>query len=464
MLGHAYNALEMEKVEGLIALIGEGLRPGDFARRAGEFLIENSVAEGCELKAKGEAPVEFGSRTAHSLTASSAAGTVKVFFRGKPGGEEERMVRLLSCLLEQAMKVHELVTQEKEELVEENIELRQALSAQCRFENIVGVSSAMQAVFEKITLVSQTSATVIIYGETGTGKELVATAIHCNSARANGPFVKVNCAALPEHLVESELFGHIRGAFTGAIADRKGRFELADGGTLFLDEVADIPLSTQVKLLRFLQEREFEKVGDTQVRSADVRIIAATNKNLAEEVEKGGFREDLYFRLNVIPIQIPPLRERKEDIPPLVDYFLRKYNRQNLKNVWKVPKETLDAIIAYDWYGNVRELEAYIERAVVLATGEELSAELLPTFVELSRAPRTSSLEQVIAELYRIERFSGSNIFRELIERVERVLIEETMKDTGFNQSETARRLGINRNTLHKKLKRYRITCAEEAK
>lgn len=442
-----------------LPLLGEGLKPVELAERVGRSIVERAAASGCEIKLRGEPVLSLGHRTERSLALPLPnEGRLVLFFDSEPGSEAESLARLVAVLIEQSQKINALIVREKEELVEENIELRQVLSANYRFENIVGVSGAMQLVYERIALVSQSNATVLISGETGTGKELVASAIHYNSARANGPFVKVNCGVLPEGLIESELFGHAKGAFTGAIADRKGRFESANGGSLFLDEVGDLPPATQVKVLRFLQEREFERVGDSRTVKADVRIIAATNRALDEEVAAGRFREDLYFRLNVIPIHIPPLRERKEDIPLLVDHFLRKYNRQNCKNVWKVSKQTLEAMMSYDWYGNVRELEAYIERAVVLATGEELSAELLPTYVEPDRgADGPQSLaKSVVGEFERACR-TGGRPLDQVVSAVERIIVEKALRDCHYNQSEAARRLGLNRNTLHKKIAQYGI-------
>ncbi|MFY7970170.1 MAG: sigma-54 interaction domain-containing protein, partial [Pirellulaceae bacterium] len=231
----------------------------------------------------------------------------------------------------------------------------------------------MQAVFEKTRRVAQSNASVLLLGETGTGKELIATAIHRLSRRASAPFVKVNCGALSESLLESELFGHVRGSFTGAVNNRTGRFEAAHTGSIFLDEINSTSLLLQVKLLRVLQEREFERVGDTQTITVDTRVIAASNRNLADEVAAGRFREDLYWRLNVVPIDIPPLRDRREDIPDLVAFFLRHYNQANDRKIEEVDPEALNALQAYHWPGNVRELQNYIERAVVMAQSDRLS-------------------------------------------------------------------------------------------
>ena len=276
---------------------------------------------------------------------------------------------------------------EEYRLREENLRLHQQLRSTFDFRNIVGKSGAMQEVYRTIEQVAQSRATVLIRGESGTGKELVAKAIHFSSKRANGPFIAVSCAALPETLLESELFGHERNAFTGATTQKPGRFELAHKGTLFLDEIAEVPLPIQVKLLRVLQEREFERLGGTKTIKVDVRLIAATNKNLEEMVKAGNFREDLYYRLHVIEIHLPPLRERKDDIPLLVEHFLNRYCVENGKHLKGWTPDAMDLLMKYDWPGNVRELENAIERAVVLADDdtELLTPELLPPSIVVAK-------------------------------------------------------------------------------
>lgn len=284
----------------------------------------------------------------------------------------------LAVLLEKAAEVYRLK--------EENLRLHQQLRTVSDYQNIVGRSSSMQEVYRLIQRVSPSRATVLLYGESGTGKELVAKAIHYSSDRAEGPFIAVSCAALPDTLLESELFGHEKNAFTGATTQRIGRFELAHGGTLFLDEIAEISPATQVKLLRVLQERQFERLGGTKTIEVDVRVIAATNKNLEQMVEDGKFREDLYYRLQVIQIYLPPLRERKDDIPLLVEHFIQKYNTPNKKQIKAVTPEAMQMLMAYHWSGNVRELENAIERAVVLADpdAEWITPDLLPKSVTSS--------------------------------------------------------------------------------
>jgi two-component system response regulator AtoC len=280
---------------------------------------------------------------------------------------------------------------EMKRLKEENIRLRKDLNTCYRAPNIIGESVVMQRVFSLIEKVSASEATVLILGESGTGKELVATTIHYQSSRKNKPLIKVNCSTLPEGLIESELFGHEKGAFTGAIKRKPGRFELADGGTIFLDEIGDLPPSTQAKILRVLQERQFERIGGTATLSVDVRIIAATNKNLEEEVRSGRFREDLYYRLNVIPIVLPPLRERKEDIPGLIEFLMDKYKKKLSRNV-RLSAEAADALLRYDYPGNIRELENTIERCATLAMAEVIGREELPAAVVTADAEKSHIL------------------------------------------------------------------------
>ena len=273
---------------------------------------------------------------------------------------------------------------ERRRLLAENTELKQELRSRYKFDEIVGSSGKMHDVYKVIERVANSNATVLVRGESGTGKELVARAIHFNSLRAAKPFIAVSCAALPETLLESELFGHEKGAFTGAAGQKAGRFELANQGTLFLDEIAEVSLSMQVKLLRVLQERKFERIGGTKTLSMDVRMIAATNRNLEEAVAMSEFREDLYYRLQVIQIFLPPLRDRREDIPPLVEHFVEKFNTQNSRSIKFASPECMDLLMKYDWPGNIRELENAIERGVVLAdpASEYITPDLLPVAIQ----------------------------------------------------------------------------------
>src|SRR5580700_8673412 len=309
---------------------------------------------------------------------------------------------------------------------------------------VVGKSPALQAVFEQVERVAPTNATVLIQGETGTGKELIAQAIHSASSRRGRPFVKLNCAAIPLDLVESELFGHEKGAFTGAIAQRIGRFQLADKGTLFLDEVADIPLALQPKLLRVLQEQEFERLGSTRTHRVDVRLVAATNRDLMEMVKRGEFRSDLYYRLNVFPILLPPLRERREDIPALVMHFVEIFGRRMSREIEHIPPETMSALSSYQWPGNIRELQNFIERSVILSVGSELRAPL----EELKRSLVAESVGPIT------------------LEDAERDHIRKTLECTNWvvaGPTGAAARLGVKRSTLYFRMQKLGISRSNQA-
>ncbi len=329
---------------------------------------------------------------------------------------------------------------------EENEYLRLEIEDRYNFGEIVGQSPRMREIFELVRKSAESDSSVVIYGESGTGKELVARAIHYHSARRDKPFIKVNCAALTETLLESELFGHERGAFTGAIRTKKGRFELADTGTLFLDEIGDISLNMQVKLLRAIQEQEFERVGGETTLSVDTRIIAATNRNLQESMKRGTFREDLYYRLNVIPVFVPPLRERKEDIPRLVDYFVKRMERDFGKPGIHITDGVYPLLVDYDWPGNVRELENVIERAVVLSNDNRLTE---TDFSMLSPSPPAT----LPIRLEEIERKG----LTEALESIEKALIEQALAKAGGGRSDAARMLGLKPSALHYKLEKYRL-------
>ncbi len=326
---------------------------------------------------------------------------------------------------------------ERQVLFRENVYLRRELKKRYKLENIIGQAPKMQSIFETIVQIAPARSTVLLEGESGTGKELLASAIHYTSPRAHKPFVKVSCASLSEGVLESELFGHEKGAFTGAISQRKGRFELADEGTLFLDEVSEIPRLTQIKLLRVLQEREFERVGGNKTIKLDVRLIAATNANLKEAIERGKFREDLYYRLNVVDIVIPPLRERREDIPLLVDHFLAKYNQENNKEIRGVSRPALNALWNYNWPGNIRELENAIERAVALCRG---------TIIEIKDLPSGLSLEERPKSIVPVE--VGMSL-----KEVEREIIRGTLSQVRGKRVKAAGILGIGTSTLYRKMK-----------
>jgi two-component system response regulator PilR (NtrC family) len=332
-------------------------------------------------------------------------------------------------------------------LQDENRQLRTALRDQARFTEIVGKSPRMQQVFGLISQAAPSRSTILVVGESGTGKELVAKAIHANSPRADKPFIVVNSGSLPHDLLESNLFGHVKGAFTGAVYAKKGLFELADKGTLFFDEIGNIPLETQAKLLRVMQEREFMRLGGVDIIKVDVRIVAATNVDLRRAVEEGRFREDLFYRLNVIAIQLPPLRQRKEDIPALVTHFVEKYARENEKPVTGVTPEALQALLDYDWPGNVRELENVIERGVVLTTTSKIGRELIPDHVR--SAPSFHVPHMTVPP-------EGISL-RDVIANFEKRLIESTLESTAGVQKEAARLLGLKPTTLNEMIKRHNI-------
>ncbi len=337
---------------------------------------------------------------------------------------------------------------------------------------IIGSAPAMQEVYRLVALAAPRSANVLLIGETGTGKEVIAKAVHKGSKRADGPYIRVNCGALHENLLESELFGHVKGAFTGAIENKPGRFEAAHGGTIFLDEINSMSPKLQVKLLRVLQEREFERVGESTTKRVDVRVVAATNAQLEDLVDSGQFREDLYYRLNVVAICLPPLRERREDIPALADYFLKKYAEANkLGGVPMLTPEVLAALKSHDWPGNVRELENAVERLVVLSDGSHLRADVLRLDRSrgVGRGLRGGTAGQdvpgLIRSLVRVGVASALppdvKLYDYLVGGVERELIEHVMRQCDAVQVKAALRLGINRNTLHKKIEQFDAADAD---
>ncbi len=371
-------------------------------------------------------------------------GTLSIELIFKPDREYERLLKFLkvvASMISQSVRIHRLLETERQKLVSENAQLRQELHGRYDFSNLVGTSGPMRQMYEEMARVAATSTTVLIRGESGTGKELIASAIHYHSSRGKKPFIKVNCAALPETLVESELFGHERGAFTGAASRKKGRFELANGGTIFLDEIGELSPATQVKLLRVLQEREFERVGGTDPVRVDVRVVAATNRDLEKALTEGNFREDLYYRLNVFPIFIPPLRGRKADILPLADHFAEKYAREHGKTIKRISTTAIDQLARYPWPGNVRELENTIERAVLMADGEVIHGHHLPPTLQTAEATGTvvsASLGGAVATF-------------------ERSLIEDALKTTRGNRSKAARLLSTTERIINYKVKKYGI-------
>jgi Nif-specific regulatory protein len=355
--------------------------------------------------------------------------------------EGERLLSIIATMIAQHVINLESIQLEREQLREENRRLRDELSKKYRITNIIGNSNKMREVFQMISQVCKSNATVLIRGESGTGKELAANAIHYNSPRAQQPFVKVNCAALPENLIESELFGHEKGAFTGAIRQKPGKFELANKGTIFLDEIGSLGPDVQVKLLRVLQEREFERVGGYDTIKTDIRIIAATSKNLEQAVEEETFRSDLYYRLNVFPIYMPPLRERKTDILLLADSFLQKYASENRKDIRRLSTPAIDMLMQYHWPGNVRELENCIERAVLLCDGGVIHSYHLPPTLQTGEESDTIpalSLEESVAN-------------------IEREMIIDALKNTQGNMARAAKLLHITERKFNYKAKRYGV-------
>jgi two-component system response regulator HydG len=329
------------------------------------------------------------------------------------------------------------------EVEKENLYLKERLGDRFDFANIIGRSPAMTELFETLALVAPSEATVLIVGESGTGKEIIANAIHQNSPRCERPFIKVNCAALPETLLESELFGHERGAFTGALAKKQGRFHLAHTGSIFLDEIGEMAPTTQAKILRVLQEREFEPLGSTRTVKVDTRVIVATNKDLEAEIQKDHFREDLYYRLNVVRVEVPPLRERREDLPLLADFFLKRYVEKNRRLIKGFTPRAMDLLMRHTWPGNVRELENVVERAVIMARGDMISPDDLPdTIRELDKE----------VEKVRIDLTTGKSL-----KEVEREMILRTLEEMGGNRTRAADILGISRRTLQLKLKEYGV-------
>ncbi|MFI5293765.1 MAG: nif-specific transcriptional activator NifA [Thermodesulfovibrionales bacterium] len=383
-------------------------------------------------------PIKFKSEVLGVLSVDRLFETKGVSFE-----EDLRLLKIIASLMAQSVKLHMELERERVAFLEEKESLTQQLKGRYRVENIIGQSDSMQEVFEAIHKVAPAKATVLLRGESGTGKELVAKAIHFMSPRAKEPFIKFNCASIPEGLLESELFGHEKGAFTGALSMRKGRFELADKGTIFLDEIGDLPLTLQPKILRVLQEKEFERVGGEKTIKVSVRLIAATSRDLEAHVSAGKFREDLYYRLNVVPIYLPPLKQRRVDIPVLAEYFLKKYNEENNKSAKIIP-EVLDALVEYEWPGNVRELENTIERLVVMSSRKVIALSDLPLTIrdQPIKAARTVLMK---------------NALPAAVADIEKEKIADALKKTGWVQAKAARLLGITPRQIGYKMKRYRI-------
>lgn len=380
-------------------------------------------------------PIKEGPKVVGALSVD------RVFEGSSPLGEDVRLLTVISTLIAQKVAMLEKINREKERLEEENLRLRKELNKKYSFANIIGNSRKMQEVFYLITQVAKSNANVLLLGESGTGKELVANAIHYNSLRSTKPLVKVNCAALPENLIEAELFGYEKGAFTGANREKAGKFEMAHGGTIFLDEIGSLALESQGKLLRVLQERELERLGGTQVIKVSIRLIAATNKDLAETVEKGAFREDLFYRLNVYPIYLPALREREADVLLLADYFLEKYSEEYNKNIKRISTPSIEALTQYHWPGNVRELENCMERAVLLCDDQVIHSYHLPPTLQTAHETGTHQTQT----------------FDEAVERFERELLIDALKSSRGNMRKAAMALKTTERVFGYKVKKYQI-------
>jgi Nif-specific regulatory protein len=365
----------------------------------------------------------------------------KVFQKNTPLDEDVRFLTILSSMLGQAVKINRAINEERDKLRAEAEKLRSQLSEKFNFTNIIGNSSQMHEVYVQIHQASKGNASILIRGESGTGKELVANAIHYNSIRAQKPFVKVNCAAIPAELIEAELFGYEKGAFTGAYQQKKGKFELAHGGTIFLDEIGDLSMPTQVKLLRVLQEKEFERVGGLETIKANFRLVSATNKNLETMIKEGVFREDLYYRLNVFSIFLPPLRERRTDILLLAEYFLKTYSEENNKKITRISTPAIDMMMSYHWPGNVRELENCVERAVLVCDSDTIHGHHLPPSLQINSG--TGKNEELP--------------FEERVARYEKDLIIDSLKATRGNVSKAAEMLKTTVRIVGYKMKQYQI-------
>ena len=446
--------------EGIIGRVFRSARPvgvrditeePDFLGRTGAIVAKEQKVcfLACPIAIEGEAVGVFGA--------------TKVFPGEEQFGEDLAFLEILANTLARAVTIYRDVERERAQLLEENQLLKEELGTRYKFDNIVGTSPAMQKVFSIISSVAKTRSTVMIRGESGTGKELIAHAIHYNSPRSDRPFVRVNCAAIPENLLEAELFGHVKGAFTGAVADRKGKFELADNGTIFLDEIGDMSPLLQAKILRVLQEREIEVVGGGVV-SVDVRILAATHQNLEESIQSGEFREDLYYRLNVVPIHVPPLRERPEDIRLLSAHFLEKFRVENGFDDLSLTPDAMRALLRYPWPGNVRELENLIERAAVLSETRTISCGDLPGLGggdvalkgQVGGGGGVTSLNAAV-DAYWDGRLEGGGprpgrVWDDTLRVVENHLLDRALRETDGVQLRAAEVLGIHRNTLRKRL------------
>lgn len=425
--------------EGITGRVVQTGRPAVVRRISDEPSFLDRTGSRSELDKQGISfvcvPIKLGNEVIGALSADHAqAGQEQL-------NELVRLFSVIAQMIAQAVKLRQQALEEQERLREENVRLQEKLKDKFHPANIIGKSKAMQAVYDLIAQVSQSNTTVLIRGESGTGKELIAHAIHYNSFRANKTFIKVNCAALPETIIESELFGHEKGAFTGAVNSRKGRFELADGGTIFLDEIGDLSPATQVKLLRVLQEKEIERVGSTATIKCDVRVLAATNRNLEDLITEGRFRQDLYYRLNVFPIHAPALRERGTDILLLANFFAERFSKANHKNIKRISTPAIDMLLSYHWPGNVRELENCIERAVLLSNDEVIHGHHLPPTLQTAEASGT------------VHR----GTLPDTLDAVEHELLVEALKNSRGNKAKAARSLGISERLMGLRVQKHGI-------
>jgi Nif-specific regulatory protein len=424
-----------EGITGRVVQTGESIVVPDISRDPRFLHRTRSRADDGKKIAFFCVPIKLEGKTVGTLSIDRQAG------RGDDFGDSLHLLSIISTMIAQAIKLNKLVESERKSLQDENIRLRRELKTRFAVHNMVGTSNAMREVYRLVEQVADSNATVLVRGESGTGKDLVAHAIHYNSLRADKPFVKVNCTAMPETLLESELFGHEKGAFTGAVERKPGRFERAHGGTIFLDEIGDFPPNLQVKLLRVIQFREFERVGGVDTIKANVRIIVATHKDLEKQIKEGGFREDLYYRINVFPIFLPPLRERKDDIMLLADHFLEKYSAENGKRITRISTPAIEMLTRYHWPGNIRELENCIERAVLLCEDDVIRSEHLPPSLQMIRKNGTSV----------------KTSFQEIVANKERELIVDALKKCGGQQRRAALELGLTERILGYKIKKYGI-------
>jgi Nif-specific regulatory protein len=425
--------------EGITGKVVQTGKPIVVPRVSHEPMFLNRAADRPELPEQElsyvSAPVSLEGRT---------VGAVGIDLNFRADRDYNRTVKFLgvvASMIAQAVRVHRLIQSERQRLVDENTHLRQELKERYDFSNIVGTSGPMRQVYEQVAQVARTNTTVLLRGESGTGKELIAHAIHYNSSRAKKPFIKVSCAALPHDLIESELFGYEKGAFTGAQTAKKGRFELAEGGTLFLDEVGELNLSTQVKLLRVLQEREFERLGSTETTRANIRLVAATNKDLEKAITAGEFREDLFYRLNVFAIFVPPLRERRPDILLLADHFVEKFSREHGKKVKRISTPAIDMLASYHWPGNVRELANAIERATVVCDGQVLHAHHLPPTLQTAEASGTGQTASL----------------SDALEAFEKDALQDALKSARGNRAKAARLLATTERIFNYRVRKYGI-------